>query len=941
MMTERRTAEHETTRSVLTRVLGRIFFLPFICLLAFPAGGAEKKGEHPLLPGVRSAEVWNAEWPGTMHDKLLTGFSPLNCGMRESPQLWATIHTGGEAACAAFLPDAEDKNFLLVQDSALRRIDSSGQVVWTQPGRQLLFHDRLHGDNRYTLGALHGNQLTLMDPETGETFWQQRIEGTLDAGKVRVAKVHPDFPGKQIVVFPQYANVAYLFAFPTGQREPKQVWRTTEAEVANWPEQADHGVAALVEPDGSTIWNVRHHTINQFDPRSGKRLRQFEFESGKAKRRNYGPTILGQSTNGTPLLAILSQHVEHHLTGLTRRVSESLALVLDRFFSSVYDPPTFGVSARFVAGGLGDANGDGGLDVVYSLRVAQPRLETQTIFCDVGSGREQVLPDVWLAGVVDIDGDGRKEILAYDDSKAEMPESGTLQIFRFDAEGKLVGIHTRPHSALVLRPQSPTEQPSEAAWCNLKPETPIVLSAPGHSGVLVKDSASRRTKLLGLQNGKILESDFAAIRFEDKPLAIGKWDDQDPGHLVVQSAEGKLRVVSFAGKKQFELPITDGGMPQVSAADLNGDGKCELIVHTPLGRLAVYSFNAKGEARVLWTAPFTGQNWRLSIPARDMDGDGRPDVLGTGRTDDGRLAVRLYSARGKMIWESPLPFPGSGTIGGWIVGNFLGCPGIFVSVQQDLAREESYMLDGKTGRVVWTGRPQKTPDGQVRACNPVGIPTAFDADGDGREDLVLDYRDFVAIQRGTDGAFIRELLTMPTVPAGWRMAYNSFIPIFKPSESRPHFLVPFGHGGVGLLANNLHDEVWSHKPYYDTPAKVGMVDVDGDGRMEAGYEEARSGWFVCRDLWSGVEKWRLKLDGQGYGPAITADFDGDGKGEFLIGDYCIGTDNQGKGVIKWRTNLQNGGWPAIADLDGDGLGEIIVPCSDGTVRVFKASAKQN
>jgi len=551
-----------------------------------------------------------------------------------------------------------------------------------------------------------------------------------------------------------------------------------------------------------------------------------------------------------------------------------------------------------------------------------------------------VLHDVWLAGVVDIEGDGRKEILAYDDPKAEMPESGTLHIYRFDAEGRLVRIHTRSHSELVLRPQSPTEQPGEAAWCNIKPETPIVLSAPGRSGVLIKDRASRRTKLLSLRNSKILESEFPGVRFDDAPLAIGKWDDHDLGHLVVQSAAGKLRVVSLAGKKRFELSITGGGMPQVSAADLNGDGKCELIVHTPLRRVAVYSFNAKGEARMLWTAPFFGMNWRLSIPARDMDGDGRPDVLGTGRTDDGRLAVRLYSARGKLIWETPLPFPGSGTIGDWVVGNFLGHPGIFVSVQQDLAREESYMLDGKTGRVVWTGRPQKTPDHQVRACNPVGIPTAFDADGDGMEDLVLDYRDFVAIQRGYDGAFIQELLTMPTVPAGWRMAYNSFIPIFKPGENRPHFLVPLGHGGVGLLANNLRDEVWSHKPYYDTPAKVGMVDVDGDGRMEVGYEEKRAGWFVCRDLWSGAEKWRLKLDGQGYGPVITADVDGDGKGEFLIGDYCIGTDDKGQGQIKWRMKPAfSSGWPAIADLDGDGLGEIIVPCGDGSVRVFKAAAK--
>lgn len=939
MVTDTQSSQVSFSRKVLTRIMCRGSLLAQFFVVAFAVGGAERRGEHPLLPGVRSAEVWNPEWPGTMHDKLLTGFSPLNCGMRESPRLWATIPTGGEASSAAFLPDEQGRTFLLVQDSALRRLDSRGRIVWTKPACRMLFYDRLHGDNRYTVGALLGNELTLIDPATGQTFWQQRIEGTLDAGKVRVAKVHPDFLGKQIIVFPQYANVAYLFAFPPGQRAPQQVWRTTEAAVANWPEPADHGVTALIEPDGSTIWNVRHHTINQFDPRSGQRLRQSEFDSGGAKRRNYGPTILGQAKNGTPLLAILSQHVEHHLTCLTRGSAANPSVVLDRFFGSAYDPPTFGVCARLVSGGMGDADGDGGLDVVYSLRIAQPRAEARVIVCDLASGQEQVLHDLWLAGVADMDGDGRKEVLAYEDPTAEMPERGTLRMLRFNAEGTLVRIHTRPHSELVLRPQSPTEQPPEAAWSNLKPETPIVVSAPGHRGVMIKDHANRRTKLLNLQNGKLVESEFPAVRFEDKPLAIGNWDGHDPGHLVMQSAEGKWRVVSLTGRKQFELPITGGGLPQVSAADLNGDGKCELIIRTPRGRAAVYTFDAKGEARMLWTAPFTGQNGRLSIPARDMDGRGRPGVLGMGRTDDGRLVVRLHSARGTRVWESPLPFPGSGTICNWIVGDFLGHPGIFVSARQEHVREESYVLDGKTGRIVWTGRPQKTPDGQVRACNPSGIPTVFDADGDGKEDLMLDYLDFVAIQRGSDGGFLQELLTMPTVPAGWRMAYNSFVPIFKPGESRPHFLVPLGHGGIGLFANNLQDEIWSHKPYYDTPAKVGMVDVDGDGRMEVGYEEKRSGWFVCRDLWSGAEKWRLELDGQGYGPVITADFDGDGKGEFLIGGYCLGTDVKGQGQIKWQLNVPNSGWPAIADLDGDGLGEIIVPGGDGTVRVLKAAGR--
>jgi hypothetical protein len=219
----------------------------------------------------------------------------------------------------------------------------------------------------------------------------------------------------------------------------------------------------------------------------------------------------------------------------------------------------------------------------------------------------------------------------------------------------------------------------------------------------------------------------------------------------------------------------------------------------------------------------------------------------------------------------------------------------------------------------------------------VGIPTVFDVDGDGKEDLMLDYRDFVAVHRGYDGAFIRALTSMPDVPAGWKVAYSSFTPLYRNDDRMPYFLVPLGHGRVGVLANDLRTEIWFHKPYDDTPQKVGIVDVDGDGRLEVGYEERRDGCFVCRDLWTGKEEWRLQLAGKGYGPAISADIDGDGQGEFLIGNNCLGTNAQGQGAIRWRAPVSAAGWPAIADLDGDGQGEIIVPGGDGLVRALQGT----
>jgi len=916
---------------------------PLWCLLLvcwISARAAEKPPEHPLLPGVRSPEVWNNQWPGTLHDKLLSGFSPLECGMKKAPKVLATIHPGGQAMYAAFLADEKGAGFLLVKDGSLRRIDAEGNVVWRRPANGILFYDRLHGDGTYTLGATQGSSLVLIEPATGEAFWRQQIEGSIGPDKVRVARLLPDCPGKQIVVFPQYVTMAYMFAFPEGGRQPRLVWKTNDAAVANWPPRADHGVSTIVEPDGSTIWNIRHHTINTHDPKTGRLLRRFEFQSGGGKRRNYGPSVIGQSANAVPQIAIVGQFVQHHLSCFTRSQSTSPSLILDRYVGEVYQD--HGVRSWFPLSGLGDVDGDGGLDIVYSVRLTQPKPHTQTIFCNLSTAKEQIIPDSWLAGAEDIDDDGRKEIFVYADSGAEMPRRGELQIYAFDHKRVLTRIHSIAHAELVLRAVAPSEQPPQAAWGNVRFETPAVLHTSGGRAVLIRDHAARQAGLLLLSAGTIRRQPAPAVLFDEDLLAIGRWKPDGPWQLVMQSSEGRLRVVSMDGSPQFELPLSGGGGLLLSAADLTGNGRCELVVRTPHRRLHVYSFDSPNRPRLAWSAPFAADDadTRLGVPARDINGDGHVNLLGIGYSANNHLCARLLDADGKLIWESPLPLPGSGEIRKWVVGDFFapGHSGIFISCQQGLAREESYMLDGKTGRVVWTGLPQDTPGG-VRACNPVGIPTAFDADGDGKEDLMLDYRDFVAVHRGFDGKLIRNITSMPSVPAGWKMAYNSFTPVYRQGQQKPDFLIPLGHGGIGLIGNDLKTEIWTHKPYYDTPAKLAMIDADGDGRLEVGYEEKRDGQFVCRDLWTGKQEWRLKLDGRGFGPAISADFDGDGKGEFLIGGYCIGTDANGQGQIRWRLRLPVGsGWPAIADLDGDGLGEIIMSSSDGLIHILTAES---
>ncbi|SVE56093.1 uncharacterized protein METZ01_LOCUS508947, partial [marine metagenome] len=43
---------------------------------------------HPLMAGIRCAEINQPDWPRTLHDKQLTGFSPLVLGMSRAPSVW-------------------------------------------------------------------------------------------------------------------------------------------------------------------------------------------------------------------------------------------------------------------------------------------------------------------------------------------------------------------------------------------------------------------------------------------------------------------------------------------------------------------------------------------------------------------------------------------------------------------------------------------------------------------------------------------------------------------------------------------------------------------------------------------------------------------------------------------------------------------------------------
>ncbi len=900
--------------------------------LATVPGISGEETTHPLLPGLRSHAVLDPAWPEVFHDPLRTGFSPLRCQMVQKPRRMGSFQLPGNAAWVWVGEFPQSTPVILVQDSRLRRITLRGEVLWDLPHARALFCDQLWPSAPPTVGAVRGSELLLIDSASGEIYWHRRFPGSLGPAQVRVGRFIPGQPGKQLAVFPMHAHVGFLFVH-RGPQDVHELWQTSEAKVNRWPEQADHGVSVLASPDGHFLCNVRHHTINIFDAATGKLLSRQEFSVAGARRRNYGPVVLGRADGGTHAVIILASRIELHVSVLGLSKSWQIRPLARRFLSYVYDEETYGTALHTTPRALGDLDGDGSPEALYSVRSVSPQPHSTLFLADTRSVESARLAELWLCGLADLDGDGQREVLAYDDPDGIMPEAGTLAVLKLERNGRLNIVGRQPGVRVVKLPVAPLDQPDDVAWLHLSLQAPAQSTRP--PGIFVQETRTGKLRLLGLRDGE-LRMLPAPVRWTREKRLLAIWTDRrERNYYFVQQPDGTLDIESEQGQVRGSVRLRARKQPLLSAADLDGDQGHELIVADQEGRVHVYDWAGKGRYRRLWSAPFAASSARLGPQVVDLDGDGSREVLTFDRNEEGFPVVVARAADGTVRWRQTLPAVPSATVTRWVAARFFGRKhrGVFVAAERDHAWEGAFLLDGRDGHVVWRGPAFRTPEG-YRRCRPLGIPTAWDIDGDGDEELILDYLDYVAVLDGRTGRALVGPVSTPAIPGRWKLAYNTFVPVVRRGEREAFFLVVLGHGGVGLLRPGFTRPVWLDTPYYDTPYKVGLVDVDGDGRLEVGYEEARNGWFVCRDAWSGRVRWRLKLPGAGYGACITADFDGDGRGEFFLGDCCIDVDQRGKPRILWRTGRLASAMPLVADVDGDGTGELILPLPDGTVEVL-------
>lgn len=139
-------------------------------------------------------------------------------------------------------------------------------------------------------------------------------------------------------------------------------------------------------------------------------------------------------------------------------------------------------------------------------------------------------------------------------------------------------------------------------------------------------------------------------------VAFGDVNGDGRLEIAVAAGEGprsRVQLYSRAGRPLAPafrpFPKTFSGTPSIALADVNGDGKAEVLVGAGRGsRPFVRIFSAAGAALREFRAYDASFRGGVSVAAGDVTNDGVPEIV-TGPASGGAAHIRLFSAAGRPL----------------------------------------------------------------------------------------------------------------------------------------------------------------------------------------------------------------------------------------------------------------------------------------------------
>jgi len=538
----------------------------------------------------------------------------------------------------------------------------------------------------------------------------------------------------------------------------------------------------------------------------------------------------------------------------------------------------------------GDGVGDACDEAVPGARFPFP-------LYDVGG-----LPDVMLTH--DFDGDGLLDVAVGSRWNATV----TLMISLGD--GRL-----RPGSPVFLG-----DTPTNLAAGDFNGDGHADLVAGGVHGLVIT--------LLGDGAGGLRLVSSFDVGYGGSAVGAGRLDADGKIDLVVTDSDSKqLRIYAGNGSGGFTLRQTmtfpeAPGRPLV--ADLTGDGLDDVVVTTG-SRVRIFVSHTDGSLSE--TTFDGGMSW--SLLARDLDGDGRLDLIGLSQS-----AVTVFLQIAPLDFQALPPVPIPFMYDSWFVADDLDSDG-----RVDL------LLGNMT---LWHGNGDGTfaaPGAPVFPSRIIAGAVA-DLDGDERPDLVLALGETQVTTARSEGggAFV-----LPDVVAGLGIVPTNAV------------LADIDEDGLNDLLWNRLDIVWArgregggfaqpdviHLP--DTALAFTVADINRDGHLDIVATTTRDTAIVLLGRGDGtfVNSGTLAV---GLSPRAVAagDLNQDGRVDIVIGNGGVYYDPQsssisvlignGDGTFQAERRYKTSASPrelALGDFNEDGHVDVAVTNYDsGTVSLF-------
>lgn len=599
---------------------------------------------------------------------------------------------------------------------------------------------------------------------------------------------------------------------------------------------------------------------------------------------------------------------------------------------------------------VADIDGDGNLEVLENLwdGTADGRWHIYAHDGLTGTVRAD-LPDEYLQGVFDVNGDDVAELLTAASSGAGVPQFGPSRVYSL--KGGLPGKLWESSDA-GWQTWEPPFRLNVNSSATLARQTALCRTFGGPAlAVLRKAGAGGQTTVsLARWSTDGFERVLAATGPSLKALAV------DPDSRVLLNsyiAPGEpVEVTLEQGHGRYIGSRRQGISPSTPVIVKGPDGKSLVIVQGGNENLLalrpsispstatdkeIYSTSApaweiKGRAQ--------GDNWPTTYGpvVANLQADGNRQLLYATASDTGCGRLVAADLNTRELWHCDFPdIPGTAPVwntGGivfWQPGHFTDpdTEDILVTVRRSMMHsEETALLSGKDGSLLWRRNRQ------VSARGVGGMPFAIDDfDGDELDDAASFYPSIFYILKGTTGADLiaRDAAwdNVPAKPVYWGKAVAGH---FSGSGARADVFMA-GAALTGLVRAD-GTLVWSDA--LEQSAKTfAFGDFDADGQIEAIGVEYPNG-LRCYDAAAGVVEWRMAnvMSGTAAG-AASADINADGSDEaiFCSGTsvYCYAVKN-GSGVLAWEVTLPATlGPPALGDIDGSGNASIVVSSAEGYV----------